>query len=109
MPKLFVLQKGLALRARHGAAFGPAGTYESLIARGNRADHVVAFVRGGEAITIVPRLVMTLAGRWDNTVVDLPPRGRWTNVMTGDSYEDEAPLSDVLAAFPVALLERAKA
>ena len=64
---------------------------------------------------VVPRLVLGLAaaGGWGDTTVALPP-GRWTDVVTAATWEIPAsdgagaavPLADLLAAFPVALLER---
>jgi (1->4)-alpha-D-glucan 1-alpha-D-glucosylmutase len=50
--------------------------------------------------------VLGLRGEWADTVVDLAP-GRWHNVLTGDEvFGGEVGLGDLLARFPVALLER---
>ncbi len=47
LPKLFVVQHALATRRRLPEAFGPGGDYRPLMAEGERAGHLVAFVRGG--------------------------------------------------------------
>ncbi|MBO0828513.1 MAG: malto-oligosyltrehalose synthase, partial [Streptosporangiales bacterium] len=62
-----------ALRRRPGLFDG----YQPLAAGGERADHVVAFSRGG-AVTVVPRLPVALraAGGWGDTSLELPP-GEW--------------------------------
>ncbi len=110
LPKLWVIQRALGLRAQRSAAFapGPDGAYERLGALGPAAHHVVAFSRGGQVATVVPRLVLGLAARggWADTSVVLAG-GRWTNVLTGERRQGgEAPLSELLARFPVALLAR---
>lgn len=104
-PKLFLVQKTLEVRKRHLDAFNPSAGYSPLTATGERSAHVVAFARSDEVVTIVPRLVMAVAGRWADTSVDLPP-GPWVNALTGDRHEGAAPLSELLRTFPVALLER---
>jgi (1->4)-alpha-D-glucan 1-alpha-D-glucosylmutase len=90
------------------------------------AEHVCAFARvgdGGAALTVIPRLLArrgpdTLPhglGYWADTWLELPAdlAGRYTNVLTGESLETEPvgagaalPVGAVLAAFPVALLDR---
>jgi (1->4)-alpha-D-glucan 1-alpha-D-glucosylmutase len=87
--------------------FGPAGLYEGLNAVGQKAHHLVSFVRGGGAITLVPRLVLGLAGTWGDTAVDLPAGG-WRNEFTGDHIDGgRVRVAQILARFPVALLSRA--
>ena len=113
--KLWTVWRALAVRREHPEAFGgEAGTatYEPLVATGERADHVVGFVRGGRVATIVPRLVLGLAraGGWGDTAIGLPP-GRWTDVLGASVVEvsDSAapvPVGELLARFPVALLVR---
>lgn len=104
IPKLWVIRQTLEVRREHAAAFGPRGQYEPLTALGAKAKHLVAFVRGGEAITLAPRLVVGLADDWAETTVELP-EGRWRNALTGDEYAGGAlALADALRRFPVALL-----
>ncbi|WP_328968011.1 malto-oligosyltrehalose synthase [Streptomyces sp. NBC_00239] len=94
-------------------AFGAAGAYEPVEVRGPAAEHCVAFVRGGGALTAVTRLSVRLAaaGGWHDTALRLPP-GRWAPVLPGAGaaiLEGPAwtPLRTLLAASPVALLARA--
>lgn len=121
LPKLWLIRRTLALRAQRPELFEGASRYEGLFARGAKAGHVVAFARGGSAITVVPRLVARLDGgsdvldwtghdraqrRWGDTVLDLPD-GLWRNEVTGESAgRGPASLADLLREFPVALLAR---
>ncbi|HEX9944490.1 MAG TPA: malto-oligosyltrehalose synthase [Thermoanaerobaculia bacterium] len=106
LPKLWLIRQGLLLRRRRPDAFDPGAAYEPLQARGARADHAVAFLRGGEVAVVVPRLVIRLGGDWGDTVVELPA-GRWRNELTGEEVEGgPRPAAELLARFPVALLAR---
>jgi len=110
LPKLLVVSRALRLRADRPALFA-GGAHEPMPVRGARAEHVVAFCRGGAAATIVPRLALGLgwgsdAGPcWEDTTVELPP-GEWVDRLTGRPVAGgAAPLADLVAGFPVALLE----
>lgn len=104
--KLWLTREALAVRRRFPEALGPVGGYRPIKARGSRADHVVAFERGGSVITAVPRLVLRLAGEWVDTAIELPG-GDWLNQLTGQRFAgDEVLLSELTARFPVALLSR---
>jgi (1->4)-alpha-D-glucan 1-alpha-D-glucosylmutase len=113
VPKLWLTHRALQLRRERPAAFGPDAAYEPLYAAGARADHLLAFVRGGQVVTIAPRLVVGLGGgfvdwEWDDTTLALPA-GRWRCVLSGqvaDGGPDGVPLRELLAAFPVGLLVR---
>jgi (1->4)-alpha-D-glucan 1-alpha-D-glucosylmutase len=106
LPKLWVIRQALALRRRQPELFGPQGGYQPLPAQGARAEHVVAFTRGGGAITIVPRLVLGLQADWADTVIELPT-GQWSNLLTGDEVRGGVVrLVELLARFPVGLLVR---
>jgi (1->4)-alpha-D-glucan 1-alpha-D-glucosylmutase len=106
LPKLFLLQRTLSARKQYAAAFGPQGSYQPLAAEGERSGHLVAFMRGGQAVTLAPRLVVGLNGDWRNTVVDLPT-GTWKNVFSGDRFSGGTQeLARMFVRFPVALLER---
>jgi (1->4)-alpha-D-glucan 1-alpha-D-glucosylmutase len=73
---------------------------------GSKAHNAIAFVRGGDVVTIAPRLVLSIGGEWDDTAVSLP-EGRWLDEFTGDSFDGrEIPLSYLLSRFQVALLTR---
>jgi len=110
LPKLAVCAGALRLRRRRPELFGPDGGYEEAAVSGPAADHAVAFSRGGSAMTVVPRLVLGLerSGGWRATTVDLGPGGPWRNLFTGDELPGggRIPVADLLARFPVALLER---
>ena len=102
-PKMFLIHRTLEALARFPQPFAGDDGYMPLTADGPRADNVVAYVRGGAVIVIVPRLLMSLGGRWEDTSMSLPP-GRWTEVFTNTPIEQVAVLSDVLDSFPVAML-----
>jgi (1->4)-alpha-D-glucan 1-alpha-D-glucosylmutase len=106
LPKLLVVQRTLQLRRRRPAPFGPSGTYRPLLAQGPKSRHAVAFARSEEVVTIVPRLVLGLAGDWAGTELELPP-GRWRDEFTGAVVDGgRRPLAGLLDRFPVALLGR---
>ena len=61
-------------------------------------------MRGGAAITLVPRLVLGLNADWADTRLELPP-GDWRNEFTGEILPaGTVLLSELLNRFPVALL-----
>ena len=106
LPKLWVLSTGLRVRAAMPEAFGPHGSYRALSAIGPHAEHVLAFARGDQVVTVVPRLVLRLEGRWEGTILRLPP-GQWRSELDDQSFEGGAvALADLLGSFPVALLIR---
>ena len=103
--KIWLIHKTLGLRRSHEAWFNP-GTYEPLYATGEKADHVVAFMRGGGAITVVPRLPIRLGGLWKQTVLHVP-EGQWTNVLTEERIQaGDQPVTQIFGRFPLALLRR---
>jgi (1->4)-alpha-D-glucan 1-alpha-D-glucosylmutase len=103
LPKLSVVARALDVRRRHPELFAAEAAYEPLTPEGSRAEHVVAFVRAGRAVTVVPRLVMKLARDWRDTAIELPP-GSFRNVFTGEDWTGPTELSALLRRFPVALL-----
>ena len=106
LPKLHVVRAALRLRRERPEAFGPAGTYSPLAASGPKAEHCVAFARGGEVVTVVTRRPVALGGDWADTVLTLPDGG-WHDVLTKTRHEGEAlRMTDLLANLPVALLAR---
>ena len=106
LPKLKVVTEALHLRRSRPEALGPGGAYTPLVATGDRAGNVVAFGRGGDVVTVVPRLVLGLEGDWGDTAVGVPS-GRWRNVLDGTGLPGgAASLAELLSRFPVALLAR---
>ena len=106
-PKLWLVHRALRLRRSHAAAFAPGSSYEPLAAEGEKAQHVVAYARGGgpaTVVVVVPRLVLGLGDKWGETTVGLP-EGRWTDVLGGTEVDGgPAAVADLLSRFPVALL-----
>jgi (1->4)-alpha-D-glucan 1-alpha-D-glucosylmutase len=104
LSKLWVIQRTLAARRTHPECFGPKAAYEPIAVRGSRAEHVVAFMRGGGAITLVPRLVMGLAARWENTSISIPS-GKWRNELTGEAFDGgRLDVASLTKKFPVCFL-----
>jgi (1->4)-alpha-D-glucan 1-alpha-D-glucosylmutase len=98
--KVAVVLSALTLRRDRPELFT---TYEPVTARGEAADHVLAFDRGG-VVAVATRLPVGLAARgWGDTELALPA-GKWTDVLTGRVAS--ARLRDLLASYPVALLVR---
>jgi (1->4)-alpha-D-glucan 1-alpha-D-glucosylmutase len=101
--KLRVLATALAVRRRHTDAL-VGGSYQPLGIEGTEAHRVFAFVRGSDVAVVVPRLTAKLAGWGDTTV--LLPAGEWHEQLTGQRVRGTVALTELLATFPVALLER---
>jgi (1->4)-alpha-D-glucan 1-alpha-D-glucosylmutase len=102
--KLLVVARALRLRRDRPDAFG---SYGPVFATGPAADHCVAFDRGA-AVAVGTRLPVRLAreGGWRDTTLPLPG-GAWTDALTGATHPGGAVrLSDLLARYPVALLDR---
>jgi len=105
VPKLWLVHRALGLRERRPAAFGPGGAYRALRPTGARSSAVVAFARGSEVVTVVPRLVRQVAeAGWGDTAVELPD-GRWRG-LDGAEHAGTPRMTALLKAFPVAILER---
>jgi (1->4)-alpha-D-glucan 1-alpha-D-glucosylmutase len=103
LAKLWIIQRALKLRARIPGwhHFG----YEPILATGEKAAHVFAFIRGGQILTAVPRLWLKLNGDWQDTSLDLP-EGIWVSEFTGQSFQGKVPAGELLKSLPAALLVR---
>jgi len=102
--KLLVTTRALRLRREHPDWF--TGGYAPVRATGPAAGHVIAFQRGGHAITVATRLPVGLGqrGGWRGTVLPVPG-GRWRDVLTGATHSGpRLLLSDIEIRLPVALL-----
>ncbi|MET8004120.1 malto-oligosyltrehalose synthase [Nonomuraea glycinis] len=104
--KLLVTGQALRLRRR----LGHAAPYTPLQARGEAAEHVIAFVRGEsggpQAVAVATRLPVRLAeSGWGATTLALPP-GHWRDLLGGGQHTGLTPLAHLLGKHPVALLER---
>ncbi|HDP88496.1 MAG TPA: malto-oligosyltrehalose synthase [Thioalkalivibrio sp.] len=106
LPKLWMIRQALQLRRRQPRCLGPGGSYRPLSLDGARAAHGVAYLRGEAVAVLVPRLPLGLDGDWGDTGLVLP-LGTWRDVLTGQAvHGGRVPMADLLAGFPVALLER---
>ena len=106
LPKLWVTKKALHFRRANPRLFGPEGDYEPIEAGGTKADHVVAYTRGGGCLVVAPRLPLRLGGDWGDTSI-VVPGGAWSDLLTGEEIAGgEARVGRLLARFPVALLAR---
>ena len=104
--KLWVLAQALWLRRDHPDWF--AGAYRPLFGAGPRADHVVAYGRGGhsEAVVAAARHTVRLAeSGWGETTLALPP-GRYVDRLTSSAFEGDVAVGELFTALPVALLVR---
>jgi (1->4)-alpha-D-glucan 1-alpha-D-glucosylmutase len=74
---------------------------------GTRDDHLVAYVRGHDVLVAVTRLPLGVADGWHGTTLDLP-EGRWRSALHPDHdlVAGTVEVADLLAAAPVAVLER---
>ena len=106
-PKLVLIRDALRMRLLRPEAFDVRGTYTPMRAVGAFADDVVAFTRGATApvVVIAQRRALRRRGTWGDTMLQLPP-GAWRNVCDGASVTPSMRMQDLLAHFPVALLER---
>jgi (1->4)-alpha-D-glucan 1-alpha-D-glucosylmutase len=103
LPKLWLIWKTLQLRDESPELF--RGTYTPVLASGHNAECVVAFVRAGRLLTVVPRLIQRL-GPEEETTVAVPP-GKWRNTFTKERVTGgDVSLPVLLRDFPVALLIR---
>jgi len=105
LPKLWVIHKVLGLRKQQPEIFR-SGAYRPLYAQGQKADHVVAFLRSEQMVTVVPRLLLSLDRAWGDTRLELPS-GHWRNQLTGDKIKGgKAVVRELLSPFPVVLLSK---
>jgi (1->4)-alpha-D-glucan 1-alpha-D-glucosylmutase len=105
-PKLWLTARLLAARRDTPELFS-ASDYATLDGTGPKARHALGFVRG-PLLVLVPRLPAGLGGDWAGTEV-LLPRGRWTNILTGEivSGGRAVDAATLLARFPVAVMTAA--
>jgi (1->4)-alpha-D-glucan 1-alpha-D-glucosylmutase len=106
LPKMWTIHKALELRRERPECFGAEAEYTPLEVDGDKHDHVIAYLRGEDVVTVVQRLTLKLGGAWKDTIVVLP-KGRWRNRLTGASVDGGVVAMKVLLKdFPVALLVR---
>ena len=104
LPKLWTIRHALQLRHWQYPEWFSTEPYQPLEATGIKRAHVVAYLRGEHVVTVVPRLSLTLRGRWSDTAVMLPA-GEWTCLLSGQTVQGGRVTVDALLRdFPVALL-----
>ena len=106
LPKFWATYRILHLRRKHPEYFGPESDYTPVFAEGSKAGHLIGYQRGERVVVLAPRLVMKLAGNWEDTTVIIPV-GNWRNQLTDSMVNSgKQHLADVFGHFPVALLAR---
>jgi (1->4)-alpha-D-glucan 1-alpha-D-glucosylmutase len=104
MPKMWLTMKALRLRREHPEWFSAGAGYDPLYAQGERAAHVIAYARAERVIVVAQRWCMKLGDTWAGTTLDLP-KGRWTNLLTGEEFGGgRSRIQGLLRRFPGALL-----
>ena len=106
LPKLWIAHQALCLRRDHPEWFGAESAYSPIFAEGQKANHLIGFLRGDSVAVFIPRWPLKLAGKWGSTSVDLPP-GTWANLLTRETVPGgEVRAQALFERFPVALLVR---
>ena len=100
VPKLWLVQRLLALRARRASSFAPGSTYEAISAHAEDRGAVLAFVRGG-AVAVV-----AVIGVGGSAEIQLPP-GDWTG-LDDRTHSGRVAVADLQMPFGVAVLERGR-
>ena len=102
---MLLTTRALHLRRKRPKAFTRGD--EPLEPQGPKAAHAIAYVRGSEVVTIAPRLCLGLRDDWSGTTLTLP-EGEWIDALDGERrWSGTVRVAELLAPFPVALLERA--
>jgi (1->4)-alpha-D-glucan 1-alpha-D-glucosylmutase len=104
LPKLWVIHHAMWLRRERSRSFGPEGTYQPISAKGPEEQRVIAYLRGGDVLTVVPRWTQTRSS-WQGTSLELP-QGQWRDALTGQQYSGPQNMEKLFEVFPVALLAR---
>jgi len=106
LPKMWVTHRVLELRQSRPEWFGESAAYGPVSASGVKAEQVIAYLRGENVLTCVPRWNALRAGEWVGTSIEVPG-GRWKNELTGDVFEGgRVQIEEMLRRFPVALWTR---
>ena len=104
-PKIRVVSAALALRRERSASFTDGG-YTPVLADGPAAEHLLAFLRGGDVLTAVSRHTVQLSETgWGDTALVLRD-GQWTDRISGARFGGRVLAAELFAELPVALLER---
>jgi len=103
---MWTIHKALEVRRERPDCFDGDAEYTPMEVDGAKHDHVIAYLRGEDVVTVVPRLTLKLDNSWKDTIVVLP-KGRWRNRLTGAVVGGGViAMKLLLRDFPVALLMR---
>ncbi len=107
--KLYVTARLLRLRGRLPALF--TGTYQALSSDGQAADHFIALGRDSATdalAAVVPRhtAVLDRSGGLGDTTVAIPTPGRWTELLSGRSFDIDRALRVADLPLPWGVLVR---
>jgi (1->4)-alpha-D-glucan 1-alpha-D-glucosylmutase len=105
LPKLWLIDRLLSLRAACPEEFSAESRYQPLVAQGAHLGNLLAFRRGENLIAVVPRLTLSFASQWEDTRLPLPG-GVWQNTFTLEEWSGSATAVELFGAFPVALLRK---
>lgn len=102
--KQAVVYEGLQIRRERPEVFS-ANNYRAVFAEGEAAHHLLGLRRGNDVIALATRSPLGLEDRggWGDTTVTLP-EGTWTNRLNKKTVTGTVPVSELLGAFPTALL-----
>ena len=104
-PKMRVVTAALRVRRDRPDTLTNGG-YTPVLADGAAAEHLLAFLRAEDVMTVITRHSVVLAEtQWGDTSLTLPD-GAWADRITGSRFSGRVLASDLLAELPVALLER---
>jgi (1->4)-alpha-D-glucan 1-alpha-D-glucosylmutase len=103
LPKLWLIDRVLGLRAAHPEEFAEDSRYQPLAAQGAHLGNLFVFRRGENLIAVVPRLPLSIANQWEDTRLPLPG-GIWRNIFTLEDLSVSATAGELFSRFPVALL-----
>ena len=104
-PKIRVVTAALQSRRERPATF-LEGRYLPVLAHGEAAEHIIAFLRGENVLVAVARWTVRLDEKgWGETTLTLPD-GTWRDRISGASWTGTAAAADLFTELPVALLER---
>jgi (1->4)-alpha-D-glucan 1-alpha-D-glucosylmutase len=106
LSKLWLIRSVLALRRRAPQHFAAEAAHLPLFARGRYAQHVVAYGRGPGLVVITQRLPLSRGSDWDDTTLELPEASFRDALSNEPVAGGTRALRELLARFPVCLLER---
>ncbi len=103
LPKLWLIDRVLSLRAAKPEEFAADSRYQPLAAQGAHMGNLLAFRRGENLIAVVPRLTLSIANQWEDTRLPLPG-GVWRHIFTLQELSSSVTAGELFSGFPVALL-----